>query len=100
VAPPPEVAAAVAEARGADGFAYLDVWATVRPGVSAMRDAQAARMLGMLSALPGFAGLKLPLVMSYRGGDAFTAELRVPMATLNSAASVVRPLIGAAAPGP
>jgi hypothetical protein len=48
----------------------------------------------MLSALPGMAQLRLPLVAHYRGGDALTAELRIPLSTLTNAANVVRPFIG------
>jgi hypothetical protein len=95
---PPEVAAALADTRGSDGFFYLDLWAAVRPVMTAVRDPQAGAMMGMLSGMPGFATLKLPVVTSYRGGDALTGELRVPLDTLKSAAAVLRPLVGAASP--
>jgi hypothetical protein len=94
-APPPELAAALADSKGRDGVFYLDLWAAMRPMVSAIRDQQVAPMIGMLSRMPGFAQLKLPVVASYRGGDTLTAELRVPLETLRSAAAVLRPLIGA-----
>jgi len=91
----PELLEADRQTRGADGFAYVDLWATLRPAMAAMRmDPQQARMIGMATMLPGFARLKLPIVMSYRGGEALTAELHVPFATLQSAAGVVRPFIG------
>jgi hypothetical protein len=93
--PPAELAVALAESRGSDGLFYLDVWAAARPVLSALRDPQVTPMLGMVSGMPGFARLKLPVVMSYRGGDALTGELRIPLATLRSAAAAVGPLVGA-----
>jgi hypothetical protein len=93
-APPPEIAAALAETKGHDGLVYLDLWATIRPVALATAPSKAG-FLGMTSMMPGFSQLKLPVVMSHRGGDALTAELRVPLATLNNAATVLRPLVGA-----
>jgi hypothetical protein len=93
--PDPALATALAAAKGADGFGYLDIWAMLRPTLGALAaDAGQAPMLGMLNAMPGLATLKLPIVMSYRGGDALDAELRVPLSTLENAAAVVRPFLG------
>jgi hypothetical protein len=51
-------------------------------------------MIGMLSAFPGLAQLRLPIVTSYHGGDSLVVEVRVPLATLQNAAGVLRPFVG------
>ena len=88
-----DLTAALAETRGRDGVFYIDLWAVARPALTAA-DTQAARMIGMISALPGFGNLKLPAVMSYQGGQRFEAELRLPMSALANVAAVMRPLMG------
>jgi hypothetical protein len=99
-APRAELAAALAESQGQDGFFYLDLWAAMRPAVAAAKDRQAASTMAMLSAMPGFAHLELPVLTTYRGGEALTGELRVPLATLERAAAAVRPLLGLGAGSP
>lgn len=94
--PPPELAAALAETRGADGLVYVDLWATARPIIPLVVDPQQARLFGAATMLPGLDQLRLPLVISYRGGATLDGEMRVPMATLTSAASWLRPLLGMA----
>jgi hypothetical protein len=96
--PSAELNAALAESQGADGLVFVDLWAATRPVLAALKDPQAAQMSVMVSGLPGFATLKLPVLMSYRGGQSLAGELRVPLATLRNAADVLRPLIGAAPP--
>jgi hypothetical protein len=91
-APGGDVGAALTEARGSDGLFYLDAWAAARPLFTALSERGQA---SMLLSLPGLGGLKLPVVASYRGGEALTGELRIPLATLQNAAAVLRPLIGA-----
>jgi hypothetical protein len=94
-APPPEVASALAETRGHDGLLYLDLWALVKPAIHLAPMGQAeAQAMGMVLNMPGFSQLKLPMVMSYRGGSSLTAELSVPMSTLGNAAGVARPFLG------
>src|SRR5205814_4425832 len=90
-APAPEVASALAEARGQDGFLCSDLWSLSKPAIAVVAKPQEAQMIGMVTNLPGFASLKLPMVMSYRGGRALTAELRIPLGTLSNAANVARP---------
>jgi hypothetical protein len=92
--PPPDVAGAMAETRGQDGFFFLDVWSFIKPAIGLAAPPREAQMIGMVLAMPGFSQLKLPVVASYRGGDALTAELRVPLATLANAANVARPFLG------
>jgi hypothetical protein len=97
-APPAELAAALTETRGADGLFYVDLWAAARPALNAFRDPRSAAMMGMVLGMPGLAQLRLPVLMSYRGGDSLTGELRIPLSTLRNAAGALRPLIGGAGP--
>jgi hypothetical protein len=90
-APPPDLATTLAETSGQDGALYLDLWAAGKPFVAALHSGEAALLLRM----PGFAQLRLPVVASYRGGEALVAEARIPLSTLRTAASVLRPLVGA-----
>jgi hypothetical protein len=94
-APAPDLQAALAETAGSDGFLYLDLWSLVKPSL-AVAAPQQAQMLNIVTNMPGFSTLKLPLVMSYKGGPALDAELRVPMSTLTNAANVARPFLGGA----
>jgi hypothetical protein len=96
--PGPELATALAETRGQDGLFYLDLWSFMKPAVGLAASPQEAQVIGMVTSMPGFAQLKLPIVMSYRGGEALTAEFRVPLSTLSNAATVARPFLGAARP--
>ncbi len=86
----------VEETRGADAFVYVDLWASVRSAMGAIKqqNPQQAQMLGMLSMIPGIAQLKLPVVASYRSGQSLDGELHVPLGTLMNAAAVLRPMMG------
>jgi len=94
-APLPDLQNALNETRGQDGFLYLDVWSLVKPSL-AVAAPQQAQMLGLVTNMPGFSQLKLPVVMSYKGGPALDAELRLPLSTLTNAAAVARPFLGMA----
>lgn len=97
-APPPELAAALEETRGHDGFLYLDLWSLMKPAIPLAMKPREAQVFSLMTNMPGFSTLKLPMVMSYRGGPALTAELRVPMSALTNAATVARPFLGGARP--
>jgi hypothetical protein len=97
-APPPELAEALAATRGQDGLMYLDLWSLVKPTVALAAKPQEAQMFNMATAMPGFSQLRLPIVVSHQGGQALTAELRIPLSTLTNAANVARPFLGAARP--
>jgi hypothetical protein len=97
-AAPPDLATALEETRGQDGFLYLETWSLMKPGLALAASPQEAQMIRMVTMMPGFAQLKLPVVMSYRGGAALTAELRIPLSTLTNAANVARPFLGGARP--
>jgi hypothetical protein len=96
--PAAEIATALAETRGQDGLLYLDLWSFFLPtmAVAAKVQPQEAAMIGMITAMPGFATLKLPVMMTYKGGEALTADFRIPLGTLSNAAAVARPFLGMA----
>jgi hypothetical protein len=93
-APPADVATALEETRGQDGFLFLETWSLVKPGLALALRPQQAQMMGIVTNMPGFAQLRLPVVMSYRGGPALTAQMRIPLGTLTNAANVARPFLG------
>jgi hypothetical protein len=95
-APAAELATALQETRGQDGFFYLDLWSLMKPAIAVAASPQEAQMIGIVTNMPGFSQLKLPIVMSYKGGQALESELRVPLSTLTNAANVARPFLGAA----
>jgi hypothetical protein len=97
-APPADLASALAETQGQDGLLYLDVWSLVKPAIAVAVSPAQAQMIGMMTSMPGFAGLRLPVVMSYRGGPSLNAEMSIPLRTLSNAANVARPFLGGARP--
>jgi hypothetical protein len=88
-APDPALATALEDGRGHDGFLYLDLWGLVRPMAAAFVSGSQARMIEGLLALPGLAQLNLPIWANHRGGQQLEIELRVPVATMTSAASAI-----------
>jgi hypothetical protein len=93
-APPADLAAVLEETRGQDGLLFLEMWSLVKPALGLTLTPQQAQMMGIVTNMPGFAQLRLPLVMSYRGGASLTAEMRLPMSALTNAANVARPFLG------
>lgn len=97
----PELASALAESRGAHMVVYVDVLGLARPALrvaAGQDDPNAAQLSGVLSTLPGLANLHLPIIATLQGGTRLDAELRIPLATLKSAADFARPLMGLAGP--
>ncbi len=88
-APNAALATALEDGRGADGFLYLDLWGLVRPMVAAFVAGSQARMIEGLLAMPGLSLLSLPVWANHRGGEQLEIELRVPVATMTSAASAI-----------
>jgi hypothetical protein len=95
-APPPDLASALDETRGRDGFLYLEIWGLVQPALALAASPAEAQAINMMMRMPGFSGLRLPVVMSYRGGATLTADMSIPLGTLRNAANVARPFLGAA----
>lgn len=102
-APSRELADALASTAGADGFGFVDLWSLATPIVQAsLGGPERAVVLGIL---PALGTLKLPVVVSNGGGEAMTAELRLPGLTLSSVTSALRlfgggNLGGVLTPGP
>jgi hypothetical protein len=96
--PSEDVAAALAETAGADGFYFMDFGAFVRAGIAAQAAQQGQQGMGpamMMTLLgPMLAQARLSLWGSWRGGDAMTITGRVPMSTFESAAQLARLFMG------
>jgi hypothetical protein len=88
-APSPALATALEDGRGRDGFLYLDLWGLVRPMVAAFVAGSQARLIDGLLSMPGLSQLSLPVWANHRGGQQLEVELRVPVATMTSAASAI-----------
>lgn len=95
-APAPAVQAALAATEGSEAFGYFDVLGFVRPFIrsGAKVDPAMGQANAMMGMLPGLATMSLPVLFSYKGGEAMTAQLALPMATLTNVAELARPLMG------
>ena len=83
------LATALEESRGRDGLVYVDVLGVIGPLMSALAPGGAARMVNNLLAMPGLAGRKLPVWLSFAGGAALAIDLRLPVSTLTTAAGLM-----------
>lgn len=93
------------ETAGAEGFTHLDLLSAVRLGVAvaAATEPSAAQLTGMLSLVPGLDRHRVPLIMSYRGGEHLHAELRIPGRAIEALGALIGPLramgLGLGGPG-
>jgi hypothetical protein len=83
------LAAALEESRGRDGVLYVDVLGVIGPVMSAVAPGAGARMVNGLLSMPGVSGRKLPIWLSFAGGDALAVDLRLPLETLTTAAGLM-----------
>ena len=88
-APSSALATALDDGRGRDGFLYLDLWGLVRPMVAAFVAGSQARLIDGLLGMPGLSQMHLPVWANHRGGQQLEIELRVPVATMTSAATAI-----------
>lgn len=90
--PPPagDLGAALAETRGHDGLGYLDLGAFVAPVMAAFGGAGAGFLPAGLGGSPGGKPRPMPLFVSWRGGDAFVAELRVPVTSIATGGALAK----------
>jgi hypothetical protein len=100
--PAGDLAAALAETRGADGLYFVDAAAALRPALSVAAASSGDRP-GFTSAVLGmvltFIGqTHLTTYLSYQGGGALTITWRTPMGTFESAARLFRTVTGGAPP--
>jgi hypothetical protein len=96
-AAPGEVGAATQATAGREALLYLDLWGFARPVLRASLGGSQRRMMDMILAIPGLSSMSLPLWVSLDGGDAFAVEVRVPVATLRNASTLLGLLGGAGA---
>lgn len=94
--PSPAMAQVLEETRGAEGFVYIDLMGLVRPVLqaSAQGNPEMAQANAMMAMLPGLQALSVPMIMSYAGGEALTANLALPLRTFENLATALRPLFG------
>jgi hypothetical protein len=91
---PPLLAETLARTRGASFMMWLDPLALVLRMLAHSTDPSMRQARIMLSALPGLATTRTPIVIDAPAGPGFTAELRVPMATFDNVATLVGPFMG------
>jgi hypothetical protein len=91
--PTGDLAAAVKETAGAGALLYFDI-------IQFARQAMGASPAGAAMAeSPTFAKLRLPLWLSFRGGERASMELRVPSSSLRSLGAVIPMIMGMGALG-
>ncbi len=86
--PTGELAAAVKETAGAGAFIYFDLVQFVRSALSASPAGAA------MTESPMFTNLRLPIWLSFRGGERASVEMRLPMTSLRSVGAVVPLIMG------
>jgi hypothetical protein len=80
---------ALSETAGREGLFYLELWGVARPILRAVVNGPERRLLDMAMSLPGLDTMTLPVWVSVEGGNTLTTELRVPLATLKNASTVL-----------
>jgi uncharacterized membrane protein YeaQ/YmgE (transglycosylase-associated protein family) len=104
-APAGDLAQALADTKGEDGFYYTDLSALVRPALAGAASAAQANGAGQgMGAMMGAVGAMLANAHlgtwgSHRGGQTLSFTWRVPMATFQSISTLVRGFMGMAAGG-
>jgi hypothetical protein len=97
----PDVQQVLNETKGREGFAYMDIFGFVRPIMASMAKTEPslAQANAMLSFIPGVEKLRVPMIMSYVGGNELTGEWFIPLRAFENVATIVRPLMGMAGGG-
>lgn len=92
----PEVQRVLDETKNREGFLYVDLFRMLRPMLTAAAAVEPSlnQANTLLSFIPGIDKLRLPLISSYVGGEAFTMDLFVPRRTFENLATILRPLMG------
>jgi hypothetical protein len=84
----------LARTRGASFMMSIDPLALLLHILARTTDPSMRQASIMLSALPGLATTRTPVVVDAPAGAGFTAELRVPMATFDNVATLIGPFMG------
>ncbi|MDX2021739.1 MAG: hypothetical protein SF187_15980 [Deltaproteobacteria bacterium] len=92
----PDVQQVLNETKGKEGFVYLDLFQILRPMLANMAKSEPslAQANAMLAFIPGADKLRVPMLFSYGGGQAFTGEWFIPLRAFQNVATIVRPLMG------
>jgi hypothetical protein len=86
--------AAAGETGGKEALIYFDLWGFARPILRAALAGNQRRFMDMMLAIPGLSSMSLPVWLSLDGGEAFVADLRVPVATLRNGSLLLNLLGG------
>lgn len=86
--PTGELASALKETAGAGAFLFMDLFQFVRAGMAASPAGAA------MAESPMFANVRLPLWLSFRGGERASMELRIPSSSLRSVGSLLPMIMG------
>jgi hypothetical protein len=92
----PLVDAALARTQGAEAMASVDVVAMVLHLLGKNKNLPGNQWATMAAALPGLMEMKAPVLFALRGGKALTGDFRIPLATLENVAKVMRGMFGPA----
>lgn len=95
----PIASAALAGTQGAEAMALVDVVGMIVRLASKVKGLMENPLAVMATSLPGVADMQAPFVFDLRTGEAMSAELRIPLASLDRVSRVVRGLLGGPAGG-
>jgi hypothetical protein len=91
----PIVAATMADTKGMEGVASVDIVAVLLRLFGKAKDLPASQMAAMAGSMPGVAEMKAPFVFDLRTGSALTGEFRIPLGSLDAIGKVVQGILGA-----
>ena len=100
VAGAPLLMATLAETKGDEMLASIDVVSFVRRILVQSKDLPGRDAAVMASAMPGVAEMSAPFVFTIRGGSSLVGQMQVPLTSLDAVAKVVRGVLGAVGPTP
>jgi hypothetical protein len=90
----PLLSATLARSKGDEMIASVDAISLVLRILGHGKDLPGHQLALMAGAVPGLADMTAPFVFALRGGNSLVGELRIPMGSLENAASVVRGILG------
>lgn len=96
----PLVAAALTATKGDEAMASVDVIAFLLHVLGKAKDAPGGQAVALAGALPGVADMRAPFVFALRGGQSMSLDFRIPLASLEAIAGVVRGMMGGAGQPP
>jgi hypothetical protein len=96
----PLVAAALTSTKGDEAMASVDVISFLLHVLGKAKDAPGGQAVALAGALPGVADMKAPFVFALRGGQSMSFDFRIPLASLEAMAAVVRGMMGGAGQPP